>query len=64
FLIIADPIVLALNFVLIFIPYFAISLMLGLMFKWRKENLIANIITHGVYNSITIILAFIFYTFS
>ncbi len=42
-----------------FFPFFAISLLLGLLYYWRKENLIAVMITHGVYNAITIILAFL-----
>jgi membrane protease YdiL (CAAX protease family) len=49
------------SFFLTFFPYFAISLLLGLMYSWRKENLIAVMITHGVYNAITIILAFLVY---
>ncbi|MBY9020585.1 MAG: CPBP family intramembrane metalloprotease [Candidatus Lokiarchaeota archaeon] len=42
-----------------FFPFFAISLLLGLLYYWRKENLIAVMITHGVYNALTIILAFL-----
>ena len=42
-----------------FFPFFAISLLLGLIYYWRKENLIAVMITHGVYNAITIIIAFL-----
>jgi membrane protease YdiL (CAAX protease family) len=49
------------SFLLSFFPYFAISLLLGLVYNWRKENLIAVMITHGVYNAITIILAFLVY---
>lgn len=49
------------SFLLGFFPYFAISLLLGLLYNWRKENLIAVMITHGVYNAITIILAFLIY---
>lgn len=44
-----------------FFPFFAISILLGLLYNWRKENLIAVMITHGVYNAITIILAFLVY---
>lgn len=55
------PIVLIISFVLSFIPYFAISLILGLIYYWRNENLIAVIITHGVYDALAIILAYIFY---
>ncbi|MFW9939739.1 MAG: CPBP family intramembrane glutamic endopeptidase [Candidatus Thorarchaeota archaeon] len=49
------------SFLLAFIPYFAISLMLGLLYQWRDENLIVNVICHGVYNTLTLILAYIFY---
>ena len=49
------------SFLLNFFPFFAISLLLGLLYSWRKENLIAVMITHGVYNAITIILAFLVY---
>ncbi len=49
------------SFLLSFFPYFAISLLLGLLYNWRKENLIAVMITHGVYNAITVILAFLIY---
>jgi len=42
-----------------FFPFFAISILLGLIYYWRKENLIAVMITHGVYNAITIIIAFL-----
>ncbi|MFX0104293.1 MAG: CPBP family intramembrane glutamic endopeptidase [Candidatus Hodarchaeota archaeon] len=55
------PLVLFISFLLSFIPYFAISLILGLIYYWRNENLIAVIITHGVYNALAIILAYIFY---
>ena len=54
-----SPMVLLVSFLLSFIPYFAISLLLGLIYYWRNENLIAVIITHGVYNTLTIILAFV-----
>ena len=56
-----DPLSIFISFLLSFIPYFGISLMLGLIYYWRKENLIAVIITHGVYNALTIILAYMFY---
>lgn len=58
---IEDPLIIFISFLLSFIPYFGISLMLGLIYQWRKENLIAVIITHGVYNALTIILAYVFY---
>ncbi|MFX1287090.1 MAG: lysostaphin resistance A-like protein [Promethearchaeota archaeon] len=44
-----------------FFPFFAISILLGLLYNWRKENLIAVMIAHGVYNAITIIFAFLVY---
>ena len=47
-------------FLVYFLPYFVISLMLCYLFYWRKENLIAVIIAHGVYDAITVILAYIF----
>ncbi len=47
------------NLLLMFFPYLAISFLLGLLFTWRKGNLIAVIITHGVYDSITLIIAYI-----
>ena len=56
-----SPIYIIISFILSFIPYFAISLVLGLLYQWRNENLIAVVITHGVYNTLTIISAFIFY---
>lgn len=49
------------SFLLSFVPYFSISLMIGWLYYWRNENLIAVVITHGVYDAITIILAFIVY---
>ena len=49
------------SFILNFFPYLTISLLLGLVYFWRKENLIAVIITHGAYDSILIILGFLFY---
>jgi membrane protease YdiL (CAAX protease family) len=47
------------SFLLAFFPYFAISLMIGWIFYWRKENLLAVMVCHGVYDALTIILAFI-----
>ncbi|MFX1309906.1 MAG: CPBP family intramembrane glutamic endopeptidase [Promethearchaeota archaeon] len=61
FLDLSDPLIILISFLLSFIPFFAISLMLGLIYYWRKENLIAVIITHGVYDALTIIFAYIFY---
>ncbi len=60
-LVLESPLVLIVSFLLSFIPYFAISLLLGLIYYWRNENLIAVVITHGVYDALTIILAFFFY---
>ena len=56
-----SPLYIIISFFLSFFPYFAISLVLGLIYQWRNENLIAVVITHGVYNSLTIISAFLFY---
>ncbi|MFX1408906.1 MAG: lysostaphin resistance A-like protein [Promethearchaeota archaeon] len=62
FLIAAEsPLTIIISFLLSFIPYFSISLMLGWLYYWRNENLIAVMITHGFYDAITIILAFILY---
>ncbi|TKJ20798.1 MAG: hypothetical protein CEE42_14515 [Promethearchaeota archaeon Loki_b31] len=58
-----SPIIFIISFLFNFFPFFAISLLLGLLFNWRKENLIAVMITHGVYNALTIILAFIVFNF-
>ena len=56
-----SPTAFVISFFLSFVPYFAISIMLGLLFYWRKENLIAVIITHGLYDAFTILLAFMVY---
>ncbi|MFX1278402.1 MAG: type II CAAX prenyl endopeptidase Rce1 family protein [Promethearchaeota archaeon] len=53
------PLILLLSYIATFLPYFCISLMLGLIYHWRNENLIAVIIIHGLYNTITIIYAVI-----
>ena len=60
---ILNPIVFLILFIYILAPYFAISLMLGWLYKWREENLVAVIVTHGVYNSLTILIAFLFMVF-
>ncbi|MFX1366216.1 MAG: CPBP family intramembrane glutamic endopeptidase [Promethearchaeota archaeon] len=57
------PFLLLISFLYLFIPYFSISLFLGLIYFWRNENLIAVSITHGVYDALTIILVFIFPNF-
>ena len=56
-----SPIYMLISFLLSFIPYFIISLFLGLIYYWRNENLIAVILTHGVYNALTIIITYVFY---
>ena len=48
-------------FLLSFTPYFAISLMLGLLYHWRNENLIAVMITHGVYDVLVIVMTYLLY---
>ncbi len=60
-LVLNSPLILFISFLLSFIPYFAISLLLGVIYYWRNENLLAIVITHGVYDALTIILAFNFY---
>ncbi|MHA1342897.1 MAG: lysostaphin resistance A-like protein [Promethearchaeota archaeon] len=56
-----SPTLFVILFLLLFFPYLSISLLLGLVYNWRNENLIAVIIAHGAYDAFTIILAFIFY---
>ena len=51
------------SFLLSFFPFFAISILLGLLYNWRKENLIAVMITHGVYNALTIIISFLVFSY-
>ncbi len=58
-----SPLILFVSLVLSFFPYFMISLLLGLLFYWRNENLIAVIIAHGVYDALAIILAYLLYYF-
>ncbi|MFX0024558.1 MAG: CPBP family intramembrane glutamic endopeptidase [Candidatus Hermodarchaeota archaeon] len=58
-LFIESPILILISFILYFIPYFIISVVLGLIYYWRNENLIAVVITHGVFDALTIILAYI-----
>lgn len=48
-------------FFLSFVPYIAISFLLGILYHWRKENLIAVMVTHGLYDALTILLVFIVY---
>ncbi len=47
------------TFIVFFLPYFAISLLLGYMREWRKGNLLACIIAHGFYNSLILTFAFL-----
>jgi len=61
FLALESPLVFIISFLLSFLPYFAISLMLGYLYYWRNENLIAVVIMHGVYDALTIILAYLIY---
>ncbi|MBD3255499.1 MAG: CPBP family intramembrane metalloprotease [Candidatus Lokiarchaeota archaeon] len=63
FIYIFQPFVFFILFLYLFAPYLAISLMLGYLYRWRNENLIAVIVTHGVYNSLTILIAFFFTAF-
>lgn len=58
--IIIDPVLFVILFVYLFAPYIAISIMLGLLFNWRGENLIACVVCHGVYNSIVVTISFLF----
>jgi len=58
---IANPLNLLVAFILNFFPYMAISLMLGLLYYWRKENLITVMVTHGVYNGLSIIIVYLLF---
>jgi membrane protease YdiL (CAAX protease family) len=49
------------SFILSFFPYLAISSLLGLVYMWRKENLIAVMIMHGFYDALTVLMVFMFY---
>lgn len=49
------------TFLMSFLPYFAISLTLGYLYHLRNENLIAVVIMHGVYDALTIILAYLIF---
>jgi membrane protease YdiL (CAAX protease family) len=63
FLLPTTSIIFVISFILNFLPFFAISLLLGFLYEWRRENLIAVVITHGVYNALTVILVFFLYSF-
>jgi len=56
-----SPLSSILSFIILLIPYLLISLLLGYVFNWRNENLIAPMITHGLYNALTVVMAYIFY---
>jgi membrane protease YdiL (CAAX protease family) len=49
------------SFILSFFPYLAISSLLGLVYMWRKENLISVMIMHGFYDALTVLMVFMFY---
>jgi membrane protease YdiL (CAAX protease family) len=53
------PVIFLISFITPFLPYFCISLMLGLIYDWRNENLITVMVTHGLYNVLTIVIAVI-----
>lgn len=59
-----EPFIFMILLISMFVPFVVISLMIGLIYRWRKENLIAVIVTHGVYNSITLIIVFLYYAYS
>ena len=50
------------SFLISFFPYLAISSLLGAVYLWRKENLIAVIIMHGFYDALTVLMVFMFYS--
>jgi membrane protease YdiL (CAAX protease family) len=50
------------SFIISFFPYLAISALLGVVYLWRKENLIAVIIMHGFYDALTVLMVFMFYS--
>jgi len=56
-----SPLLFVISFFLSFTPYFAISLMLGWLYHWRNENLIAVVITHGVYDVLVIVMTYLLY---
>jgi membrane protease YdiL (CAAX protease family) len=58
-----SPALALIYFLLSFFPYFAISLLLGWIYHWRKENLLAVMITHGVYDVLTILIAYTLFNF-
>jgi len=56
-----SPLFFIISFLLSFTPYFAISLILGWLYHWRNENLLAVIITHGVYDVLIIVITYVTY---
>jgi len=56
-----SPFLFIISFLISFTPYFAISLILGWLYYWRNENLIAVMITHGVYDVLIIVITFLLY---
>jgi len=56
-----SPLFFIISFFLSFTPYFAISLMLGWLYHWRNENLLAVMITHGVYDVLIIVITYVIY---
>lgn len=56
-----SPFIFIISFLISFIPYFSISLILGWLYHWRNENLIAVMITHGVYDVLVIVITFLIY---
>ncbi|MFW9895226.1 MAG: CPBP family intramembrane glutamic endopeptidase [Candidatus Thorarchaeota archaeon] len=56
-----SPYLFTISFLLSFTPYFAISLMIGWLYYWRNENLIAVIITHGFYDVLAIVMTYLLY---
>ena len=56
-----SPLFFIISFLLSFTPYFAISLILGWLYHWRNENLLAVMITHGVYDVLIIVITYVIY---
>jgi len=56
-----SPFFFIISFLLSFTPYFAISLILGWLYHWRNENLLAVMITHGVYDVLIIVITYVIY---
>ena len=56
-----SPSIFIISFLISFTPYFAISLILGWLYHWRNENLIAVMITHGVYDVLVTGITFLIY---